>query len=72
MTYSYRSLDPSEAKTLKPQRLVVRRAGTLNDVRRLIQAQPYVDLNEDLFILLNDIASISAVQTGQDYKFVVD
>ncbi|MQX36803.1 M48 family metalloprotease [Roseospira navarrensis] len=69
-TYSLMTLSAAEARSIRPRRLDIRRAGRGDTVARLSRGLPYGRYNADWFRLLNDMPPGGEVQAGQVVKVV--
>lgn len=69
VTYSFHALGDDKPE-ITPHILAIRNSSSVADIRRLVDSQPFDQLNEDLFLMLNGVNAISAAQAGRDYKFV--
>jgi predicted Zn-dependent protease len=71
-TESLSAIDPAEARTLRPLRLVVVTAGAGETVDSLAQRMVVPDKPVERFLVLNGLERGATLRTGQTYKVVVE
>jgi predicted Zn-dependent protease len=70
LTYSFRTLTPEEARTVKPLRVVLHTVGPGDTAQSLSARMATSEYNEDWFRLLNGLQPGQPVQIGQTVKLV--
>ena len=71
-TESLSAIDPAEARTLRPLRLVVVTAGPGESVETLAQRMVVPDKPVERFLVLNGLERGATLRAGQTYKVVVE
>jgi predicted Zn-dependent protease len=71
-TESLSAIDPAEARTLRPLRLVVVTAGAGETVETLAQRMVVPDKPMERFLVLNGLERGAPLRAGQTYKVVVE